>query len=81
MKPKRHKRVLAIDIGGSHVKMRVFGRSEMRQFDSGPTLTPRQMVARVHEVTGDWTYDAVSIGYPGIDTGAPGRPGFAPRRS
>jgi polyphosphate glucokinase len=66
MKPKRHKRVLAIDIGGSHVKMRVFGRSEMRQFDSGPTLTPRQMVARVHEVTGDWTYDAVSIGYPGI---------------
>jgi polyphosphate glucokinase len=66
MKPKRHKRVLAIDIGGSHVKMRVFGRSEMRQFDSGPTLTPRQMVAGVHEVTGDWTYDAVSIGYPGI---------------
>ena len=66
MKPKRHKRVLAIDVGGSHVKMRVFGRSEMRQFDSGPTLTPRQMVARVHEVTGDWTYDAVSIGYPGI---------------
>jgi polyphosphate glucokinase len=66
MKPKRHKRVLAIDIGGSHVKMRVFGRREMRQFDSGPTLTPRQMVARVHEVTGDWTYDAVSIGYPGI---------------
>ena len=66
MKPKRHKRVLAIDVGGSHVKMRVFGRREMRQFDSGPTLTPRQMVARVHEVTGDWTYDAVSIGYPGI---------------
>ena len=23
------------------------------------------MVARVHELTGDWTYDAVSIGYPG----------------
>jgi polyphosphate glucokinase len=24
------------------------------------------MVARVHEMTGDWTYDAVSIGYPGV---------------
>ena len=62
----RHKRVLAIDVGGSHVKMRVFGRRELRQFDSGPQLTPRRMVSRVHEMTGDWTYDAVSIGYPGV---------------
>jgi polyphosphate glucokinase len=66
IKPKHHKRVLAIDIGGSHVKMRVFGRREMRQFESGPDLTPRQMVVHVHELTGDWTYDAVSIGYPGV---------------
>jgi len=66
MLPKRHHRVLAIDIGGSHVKMRVFGRRELRQFESGPELTPRRMVARVHEMTGDWTYDAVSIGYPGV---------------
>ena len=62
----RHRRVLAIDVGGSHVKMRVFGRRELRQFDSGPELTPRRMVSRVHEMTGDWTYDAVSIGYPGV---------------
>lgn len=66
MKPTRHKRVLAIDIGGSHVKMRVFGRRELRQFESGPDLTPRRMVARVHEMTGDWIYDAVSMGYPGV---------------
>src|SRR3981081_642311 len=66
MKPKRHRRVLAIDIGGSHVKMRVFGRREMRQFESGLDLTPRQMAAHVHELMGDWTYDAVSIGYPGM---------------
>lgn len=46
--------------------MRVFGRREMRQFESGPYLTPHQMVAQVHEMTGDWSYDAVSIGYPGI---------------
>jgi polyphosphate glucokinase len=66
MKPRRHKRVLAIDVGGSHVKMRVFGRRELRQFESGPDLTPRRMVARVHEMTGDWIYDAVSMGYPGV---------------
>jgi polyphosphate glucokinase len=66
MTPKQHRRVLAIDVGGSHVKMRVFGRRELRQFESGPDLTPRQMVAKIHELTGDWTYDAVSIGYPGV---------------
>ena len=66
MKSKQHHRVLAIDIGGSHVKMRLFGRREMRQFESGPKLTPRQMVKHVHALTGDWTYDAVSIGYPGV---------------
>ena len=66
MKPQHHRRALAIDIGGSHVKMRVFGRRELRQFESGPRLSPRQMVAHVHELTGDWTYDAVSIGYPGV---------------
>src|SRR4030088_1315751 len=66
MKTNHHRRVLALDIGGSHVKMRVFGRRDMRQVESGPDLTPRQMVAHVHELTGDWTYDAVSIGYPGV---------------
>jgi polyphosphate glucokinase len=66
MKAKRYRRVLAVDIGGSHVKMRVFGRREMRQFESSPELTPRQMVSRVHELTGDWSYDAVSVGYPGV---------------
>ncbi len=66
MPTKHYRRVLAIDVGGSHVKMRVFGRRELRQFESGPFLTPRRMVAGVHEMTGDWQYEAVSIGYPGI---------------
>jgi polyphosphate glucokinase len=66
MATKHHRRVLAIDVGGSHVKMRVSGRRELRQFESGPALTPRRMVARVHEMTGDWLYDVVSIGYPGV---------------
>src|SRR5271154_4033735 len=66
MLTKRFRRVLAIDVGGSHVKMRVFGRRELRQFESGPDLTPGRMVAGVHELTGDWIYEAVSIGYPGV---------------
>jgi polyphosphate glucokinase len=66
MSTKHHRRVLAIDVGGTHVKMRLFGRREPRQFESGPTLTPRRMIARVHQMTGDWVYDAVTIGYPGV---------------
>lgn len=60
------RRVLAIDVGGSHVKTRVSGRREMRQFESGPTLTPRRMVSRVLKLNGDLKYDVVSIGYPGV---------------
>jgi polyphosphate glucokinase len=65
MKTDRYKRVLAIDVGGSHVKVRVSGRRNLRQFESGPDLTAAQMVKGVHKLTGDWTYDAVSVGYPG----------------
>jgi polyphosphate glucokinase len=58
--------VLAIDVGGTRVKMLVSGESEPRRFDSGPTMTPQLMVAGVIEMTRDWKYEAVSIGYPGV---------------
>jgi polyphosphate glucokinase len=57
--------VLVVDIGGSHVKILATGQKEPRKFDSGPTLTPQQMVAGVKKLAGDWKYDHVSIGYPG----------------
>ena len=60
------KKVLVIDIGGTHIKFLLSGRKEPRRFDSGPKLTPRQMVAGVKQLTTDWKYDAVSIGYPGV---------------
>jgi polyphosphate glucokinase len=66
MAGKTQKRELAIDIGGSHVKTRISGRREMRQFESGPTLTPRRMVAKVLALNGDLKYDVISIGYPGV---------------
>jgi polyphosphate glucokinase len=57
--------VLAIDIGGSHVKFLLTGQAEPRRFDSGPELTAQQMVDGVKRATEDWKYDVVSIGYPG----------------
>lgn len=57
--------VLVIDIGGTHVKVLATGRKTHRQFESGPTMTPKQMVAGVKKLVADWKYDAISIGYPG----------------
>ena len=63
---KRRKRsVLVVDVGGTHVKVLASGKRVHREFDSGPTLTPRQMVAKVRKLTADWSYQVVSIGYPG----------------
>lgn len=57
--------VLAVDVGGTHVKLLVSGQTEARKFDSGPELVPRRMVSEVKKITASWKYDAISIGYPG----------------
>ena len=61
--PKRV--VLAVDVGGSHVKALVSGDGpEPRRFESGRALTPQELVKGIARLTGDWSYDAVSIGIP-----------------
>src|SRR5262249_35385517 len=57
--------VLVVDVGGTHVKVLATGQQTHRQFESGPDLTPAQMVAGVLEIADGWDYEAVSIGYPG----------------
>jgi hypothetical protein len=56
--------VLVIDVGGSHVKLIATGHGESRRFDSGPDLTPDTLVRRVREHSGDWHYEAISLGIP-----------------
>ena len=58
--------VLAIDVGGTNIKILATGQPEPRKFPSGPELTPQDMVTGVRELASDWKYDAVSIGYPGM---------------
>jgi polyphosphate glucokinase len=60
--------ILAIDIGGTSVKILATGQSEPQKFESGLTMTPRQMVAAVKKLARGWKYDVVSIGYPGTVT-------------
>jgi polyphosphate glucokinase len=58
-------RVLAIDVGGTNVKVLATGQTEPRRFPSGPKMTAKKMVSGVKEITRDWKYDVVAIGYPG----------------
>jgi polyphosphate glucokinase len=57
--------VLVIDVGGTHVKVLATGNEAHREFDSGPELTPKQMIAGVRKLVADWKYQAISVGYPG----------------
>ena len=57
------KKILVIDVGGTHVKLMI-SRSKKRKFDSGPRMTPREMVTQMKPLLTEWNFDAVSIGFP-----------------
>ena len=59
------KRVLAVDVGGTNIKILASGQAERRRFSSGHEMTPALMVAGIKEIAPDWEYDVVAIGYPG----------------
>ena len=65
-----------IDVGGTHVKVRVTGHREERRIVSGASMTAARMVRDVKRLITDWKYDVVSIGYPG--TVIRGRPVHEP---
>ena len=69
-------KILAVDIGGTHVKVLLSGEEIPRKFESGPSLTAKKMVVGVKLITKDWNYDVVSLGYPGPVL--KGRPVFEP---
>ena len=58
--------VLVIDVGGTKVKFLATGQTEVRKVPSGPEMTPAELVRAVKKRTRDWTYTAVSLGYPGL---------------
>lgn len=57
--------ILVIDIGGTNVKIWKTGESDKVKFPSGKKLTPKKLVEQVRELTSDWEFNRVSIGYPG----------------
>jgi hypothetical protein len=57
--------ILVIDVGGTRMKMLASGQTEPRRRPTGPEMTPQALVAAVQEMTADWEYEAISLGYPG----------------
>ncbi len=60
------RRILVIDVGGSHVKFRVGPRGKVARFESGASMSAREMAQQVAAAVPRSAYDAVSIGYPGL---------------
>jgi polyphosphate glucokinase len=57
------KKILVVDIGGTHVKLLMAGRQQ-RRFDSGPKIGPKALAKKITETAADWNFDSVSIGFP-----------------
>lgn len=58
-------KTLAIDIGGTNVKILASGQLEPKKLPSGPEMTAQTMVTDVMLAAAEWEYDHIAIGYPG----------------
>jgi polyphosphate glucokinase len=58
-------RVLVIDVGGSHVKFRTPEQADPVRLPSGRGMGASAMCDAVAGATLGWSFDAVTIGYPG----------------
>src|SRR5256886_16112973 len=56
-------KILVIDVGGTHVKLMI-SRAEKRKFNSGLRTTPREMVTQIKPLLAEWSFAAVSVGFP-----------------
>lgn len=66
--------ILVIDVGGNNVKVALGDHPLPIKVPSGREMTAEAMVTGVKEAIGDWSYDRVSLGFPGpVKNGRPGR--------
>jgi polyphosphate glucokinase len=60
------RRIMAIDVGGTKLKILLMGEAHPRKGRSGPDLTPALLIEKVRKLAKGWRYDAVSIGIPSV---------------
>ncbi len=59
------RKILVIDVGGTHVKLLMTGQKTPVKIPSGCAMTAAKLIRTVKKATRAWKYDCVSIGYPG----------------
>lgn len=65
MSKKKTKIVLAIDVGGSHVKIRSSAGGDERKAKSGPDMDAAAMASTVEKLAAGMKFDTIAMGYPG----------------
>jgi hypothetical protein len=56
---------LVLDIGGTNVKVWKTDENDKVKIPSGKELTPQKLVEQLASIMSGWTYQRISIGYPG----------------
>ena len=59
------KKVLAVDIGGSHVKIMANTGGQVRKIASGPTMNAETMATDLQTLWAGLDFDVIAMGYPG----------------
>ena len=57
------KRVLVVDVGGTHVKL-LMSRRDEREFASGLRMRPQHLITNLKKSVRGWKFDVASIGFP-----------------
>ncbi len=60
-----HKKILVVDVGGTHIKALATGQKTAVAIPSAPDLTPEKMISELKKSIKGWEYSAVAMGYPG----------------
>ncbi|EMI5490681.1 ROK family protein [Providencia vermicola] len=58
------KRILVIDVGGTHVKLYTAPNTPAIEFVSGDKMTPEQFIHDINQYVDPTSFDSVSIGFP-----------------
>ncbi|MCI4324229.1 MAG: ROK family protein [Thermoplasmata archaeon] len=60
------RRIMVLDVGGSHVRVAITGVPKEIRIPSGPSMDPARMMRKVKKRVRGRKFDVVTIGYPGL---------------
>jgi hypothetical protein len=58
--------ILAVDVGGTKVKILATGQTEPRKAPTGKEFTPARLVETIKDLAHGWDYEAITVGLPAL---------------